>query len=142
MGDFVLDKTAFEFHDSESAWRSIDDVVMGGLSSSRMWVEQGRAVFDGELSLENNGGFASVRSDPLNEVLTGASGSAWVNPGGNVPPAGQNAEGRLREVSAKQAEKGNTTAAASTLAAADALAGTATDIQIHGVAPATYNPGP
>ncbi|MBZ0111564.1 MAG: CIA30 family protein [Thermoanaerobaculia bacterium] len=74
MEKLVQDKAIFEFHDSESAWKSIDDVVMGGLSSSRMRVEQGRAVFDGELSLDNNGGFASVRSEPLAQRLTGNSG--------------------------------------------------------------------
>ena len=43
----------------------IDDAVMGGVSSSRLVVEEpGIAVFSGNVSLENNGGFASVRSLP------------------------------------------------------------------------------
>lgn len=42
-------------------WRAINDGVMGGVSSGRM-VQSGEALrFEGELSLENNGGFASVR---------------------------------------------------------------------------------
>lgn len=56
-------------------WRSIDDVVMGGRSSSRMVpVEGGGAAFTGEVSLENNGGFASVRSPELAGGLAGFSG--------------------------------------------------------------------
>ncbi len=42
-------------------WRSLDDGVMGGKSQSRMeWHKPGHLVFSGEVSLENNGGFASV----------------------------------------------------------------------------------
>ncbi len=44
-------------------WRSVDDVVMGGRSSSQLaWERPGLAVFRGHVSLENRGGFASVRS--------------------------------------------------------------------------------
>jgi hypothetical protein len=32
------------------------------------------AVFEGKVSLENNGGFASVRSEPVNLALTGYEG--------------------------------------------------------------------
>ncbi len=43
------------------AWRPIDDLVMGGISSSRLRpTAEGTALFEGDLSLENNGGFASV----------------------------------------------------------------------------------
>ncbi len=43
-------------------WFTVDDVVMGGRSSSSFEInEQGHAVFSGEVSLENNGGFASLR---------------------------------------------------------------------------------
>ncbi len=46
-----------------SEWRSIDDRVMGGVSESSMtFSDQGSAIFSGAVSLENNGGFASVRS--------------------------------------------------------------------------------
>lgn len=49
-------------------WRIVNDVVMGGRSSSRMQLNaDGNAVFLGELSLENDGGFASVRNhEPIN----------------------------------------------------------------------------
>lgn len=44
-------------------WRAIDDRVMGGASRSRLrHDETGHATFDGEVSLQRNGGFASVRS--------------------------------------------------------------------------------
>ena len=45
-------------------WLSVDDVVMGGVSQSRMQIENSRAVFTGDVSLDFGGGFASVRSDP------------------------------------------------------------------------------
>ncbi len=66
----------FEFERADDAWRNIDDVVMGGRSSSWMEVDRGKARFRGRLSLENNGGFASVRSDLLTESLAGAEGLA------------------------------------------------------------------
>ena len=53
-----------EFSNAEEAdlWRSVDDEVMGGVSQSTFSItEQDTGVFSGELSLENNGGFASVR---------------------------------------------------------------------------------
>ena len=44
-------------------WQPIDDGVMGGRSSSRLrWNDEGNAVFEGVVSLENGGGFASIRA--------------------------------------------------------------------------------
>lgn len=52
-----------DFRDGTAGWRSIDDGVMGGLSRSRLRATaDGTALFEGEVSLENNGGFASVRA--------------------------------------------------------------------------------
>lgn len=49
-----------------SCWQGGNDLVMGGLSSSLMLpTEQGTGVFSGNLSLENQGGFASVRCNHL-----------------------------------------------------------------------------
>jgi len=46
-------------------WAAIDDRVMGGVSRSRLRLDPiGHAVFEGMVSLERNGGFASVRSSP------------------------------------------------------------------------------
>jgi len=42
-------------------WVIVNDTVMGGRSDSRVDIEQGFLSFSGVLSLENNGGFASVR---------------------------------------------------------------------------------
>lgn len=43
-------------------WFIVNDVVMGGQSSSTIQLnEDGHGVFEGAISLENNGGFSSVR---------------------------------------------------------------------------------
>ena len=43
-------------------WAVVDDVVMGGRSDGKFELnESGNAVFSGKVSLENNGGFSSVR---------------------------------------------------------------------------------
>ncbi len=45
-----------------SSWKVIDDVVMGGESLGNFFINtDGNAVFYGKVSLENNGGFSSVR---------------------------------------------------------------------------------
>lgn len=57
----------FDFGDPASVndWAPIDDRVMGGVSRSRLRHDPaGHAVFEGTVSLERNGGFASVRSSP------------------------------------------------------------------------------
>ncbi len=45
-----------------AAWRTVNDPVMGGLSTSTVTFGNGGLVFSGSISLENNGGFASARS--------------------------------------------------------------------------------
>ncbi|WP_124980875.1 CIA30 family protein [Nonlabens xiamenensis] len=45
-------------------WYTVNDTVMGGISSSRFELnEEGHALFTGNVSTANNGGFASVRFD-------------------------------------------------------------------------------
>jgi hypothetical protein len=62
---------------STPPWRPINDGVMGGLSQSQMKVtEDGTGVFEGDLSLENNGGFASVRTSLEETDLSGFDGLA------------------------------------------------------------------
>lgn len=54
----------FDFNKNSdlSNWKVVDDVVMGGRSSGHFGInEEGHAVFQGNVSLENNGGFSSVR---------------------------------------------------------------------------------
>lgn len=44
-------------------WRVVDDGVMGGLSKGKLSIpKDGTAKFEGTLSLENNGGFSSIRT--------------------------------------------------------------------------------
>jgi monofunctional biosynthetic peptidoglycan transglycosylase len=65
----------FEQSGDAEAWLAIDDVVMGGRSASRLYMEADEvAVFSGRVSLENNGGFASVRSQPKRVDLEGYAG--------------------------------------------------------------------
>ena len=47
---------------TENQWRIVNDGVMGGLSSSKAIVKEDKIIFSGNVSLENNGGFASLRS--------------------------------------------------------------------------------
>lgn len=55
--------TILEGLDTPSQWEITNDSVMGGISTSQMRVgTDGTLVFSGTVSLENNGGFASVRS--------------------------------------------------------------------------------
>lgn len=43
-------------------WRVVDDVVMGGRSQGHIKLsDEGHLVFSGNVSLENNGGFSSMR---------------------------------------------------------------------------------
>jgi len=59
----------------EKVWRSIDDVVMGGVSASEFRVPSGGiGVFQGVLSLEHGGGFAFVRSRSAQFDLGGYDG--------------------------------------------------------------------
>lgn len=56
------------------SWIPVNDVVMGGYSESELKIEAGLARFTGTVSLENNGGFASVRSELLDLDLQNYSG--------------------------------------------------------------------
>jgi NADH dehydrogenase [ubiquinone] 1 alpha subcomplex assembly factor 1 len=66
----------FDFSDPEitELFQPIGDQVMGGISVGRMGQGSGFAVFTGEVSLENFGGFASVRSFPGNYDLSAFEG--------------------------------------------------------------------
>ena len=53
---------SFDAPGTVTDWLAINDAVMGGLSTGRFSYDPvGHAVFEGEVSLERNGGFASVR---------------------------------------------------------------------------------
>lgn len=68
-------QTLFDFQKNTNPndWRIVDDVVMGGRSNGNFEInEDGHGVFSGYLSLENNGGFSSVRHRPQTIVVDGA----------------------------------------------------------------------
>ncbi len=71
-----MPKVMFDFTepDATGAWATIDDRVMGGTSRSTMRSDPaGYAVFQGTVSLERHGGFASVRSSPADRGLSAAT---------------------------------------------------------------------
>lgn len=52
----------FSTNSNLNDWIIIDDVVMGGVSDGNFSInDEGNGVFSGYVSLENNGGFSSVR---------------------------------------------------------------------------------
>jgi len=56
--------TVFKFNKASniSNWSIVDDVVMGGRSSGNFYLnKEGHGIFEGRVSLDNNGGFSSVR---------------------------------------------------------------------------------
>jgi len=56
---------AFASPDAAAGWQAVNDGVMGGVSDGRFRITERQTMeFYGTLSLENNGGFASVRSRP------------------------------------------------------------------------------
>ena len=63
------DRVLFDFEkpDAGKRWQTVNDGVMGGISDGRFKVNEDKKMeFYGTLSLENNGGFASVRSRGAN----------------------------------------------------------------------------
>jgi len=55
----------FTLPESPRLWQAVNDGVMGGVSQGRFRITDARTMeFSGNLSLENNGGFASVRTKP------------------------------------------------------------------------------
>lgn len=59
----------FDFSQEDSAgdWQTVNDGVMGGVSQGSYRItERNTLLFVGVLSLENNGGFSSVRTRPRN----------------------------------------------------------------------------
>jgi NADH dehydrogenase [ubiquinone] 1 alpha subcomplex assembly factor 1 len=69
MGSFVMaedtPQTLFDFTGADAAkeWQTVNDGVMGGVSEGKFKITRKKSLeFFGTLSLENNGGFASVRT--------------------------------------------------------------------------------
>ncbi|MFE3867159.1 CIA30 family protein [Flavobacterium sp. LS2P90] len=52
----------FNLNSDISSWKIVNDAVMGGKSESKFYLNQdGNGTFDGNVSLDNNGGFCSVK---------------------------------------------------------------------------------
>jgi monofunctional biosynthetic peptidoglycan transglycosylase len=61
---------SFDKADSAKPWQTVNDGVMGGRSDGRFKINDNKNMeFFGTLSLENNGGFASVRARGGNLAL-------------------------------------------------------------------------
>jgi len=67
----------FDFGDpaAVATWTTVNDPVMGGRSTSTVTFGDGGLVFSGNISLDNNGGFASARSEIDPEVGRRATGA-------------------------------------------------------------------
>ena len=67
----VNNKLIFDFNKNcaLNKWIVINDDVMGGKSNGKLILNKtGNAVFKGEVSLENNGGFSSIRYKMKNAI--------------------------------------------------------------------------
>jgi hypothetical protein len=70
-----LDLYRFDSPETAGRWAIVNDGVMGGVSESSLALgEEGALLFSGTVSLENNGGFASVRSVPSDYGITDEKG--------------------------------------------------------------------
>ena len=72
FGDIRLSKQNGKL--SKLNWKVVNDTVMGGRSSSRWTSNSSAFIFEGNLSLENNGGFASIRCELKNNDLSNEDG--------------------------------------------------------------------
>jgi NADH dehydrogenase [ubiquinone] 1 alpha subcomplex assembly factor 1 len=73
----MTDETGFriDFADAKSVWYSVNDNVMGGVSRGGLTEsDDGMGRFTGQLSMRNNGGFSSVRTQVANASLAGYDG--------------------------------------------------------------------
>lgn len=85
----TVDYAKLDDRDALRDWKTVDDVVMGGRSSSRLrWIDDldgdddyarsdstpnsGALRFEGTVSLENNGGFCSARQQEQDRGVPGA----------------------------------------------------------------------
>jgi Complex I intermediate-associated protein 30 (CIA30) len=67
------DLELFDFTDGRpevaQSWGAVDDVVMGGVSASGLKMSSNCAIFTGDISTENSGGFASIRTRNFEPAL-------------------------------------------------------------------------
>jgi hypothetical protein len=82
-GDTVIFK--FNSPATSGEWVTIDDVVMGGVSSSKFFINpDGTATFSGTVSPDNNGGFASARASLENDFKDFEGVIIFVKGDGNI----------------------------------------------------------
>ena len=75
----ISNKLIVDFSESDESknWRVVNDGVMGGLSQGRIEITQNStAIFQGKVSLENNGGFTSIHTIPRDYGLDNYEGLA------------------------------------------------------------------
>ncbi len=64
-----------DFSARSTAWYTVNDNVMGGVSRGGFSLtEAGEGRFSGQLSMQNNGGFSSIRTRIANTSLAGYDG--------------------------------------------------------------------
>ena len=92
----------FDSPNEQQRWYAVDDGVMGGVSQSTFSVTDNEGRFQGEVSLENGGGFASVRREPngFEPTLADAQGIALTVRG----------DGRTYQLRLKSTSLGNASA--------------------------------
>lgn len=64
----------FDGSAEDPKWFSVDDGVMGGISKGGLAIKEGHLVFSGKLSLENDGGFSSLRTGDRKHDFSGKEG--------------------------------------------------------------------
>jgi hypothetical protein len=69
---------AFDDPAAVAGWTTINDPVMGGLSTSTVTFGDGGLVFSGIISLDNNGGFASTRGPQDPDIGQRAAGATSI----------------------------------------------------------------
>lgn len=69
LGPTADDRLSFDDRAAVDGWITRDDPVMGGRSRSSVRWEPAGLVFSGTVSLENNGGFASLQGPLLDPAL-------------------------------------------------------------------------
>jgi uncharacterized protein YbjT (DUF2867 family) len=68
-GEQMIFDFAYPTSDLQETWGAVDDVVMGGVSQSKIRFTDHKAIFAGFVSTDNNGGFASVRTRNFNPPM-------------------------------------------------------------------------
>jgi NADH dehydrogenase [ubiquinone] 1 alpha subcomplex assembly factor 1 len=70
----IENRLVIDFRDPAQTlrWTPVNDRVMGGVSTSQATATAEGLVFSGMVSLDNNGGFASIRALPREYGLAGA----------------------------------------------------------------------